>query len=318
MVPNSMSSHHSPSCWLHRVAVLTAVGTFLLILVGGGVTSNDAGMAFPDWPTSDGVLINPPGWWQQLDTRWEHGHRLIGWGVGMGAILVATLAWVSGASRGVRFAALGALLAIGLQGVMGGLRVTQISTSWAVVHGMWGQLCFSFVACVALATSAGWRASESRLADPGELGFLRRFSVVCTAALMMQLATGALTRHMNHGLMFHLFWAVVSACLVGRLGMGVLDAVKEWKWARRVSVAILMLVAIQFLLGMLTLLVTGGSSSKVISPSLAQWALPTAHVGVGSLVLASSVMLTVGLRRFVEVLTPCRSQISQSPTSAQR
>ena len=311
-----MPPYESLRRWLYRAAVLTAAGTFLLILVGGGVTSNDAGMAFPDWPTSDGVLINPPGWWQQLDTRWEHGHRLIGWAVGMGAILVAGLAWVARSSMGVRVAAVGALLAIGAQGIMGGLRVTQVSTTWAVIHGMWGQLCFSLVACVALATSAGWRACESRPAGSGELRLVRGLSGLCTAALIVQLATGALTRHTNHGLMFHLFWAVVSAFLVVRLGMGILGAVKDWKWARRVSAAMLVLVAIQFLLGMLTLLVTGGSSSQVISPSLAQWAIPTAHVGVGSLVLASSVVLTVGLHRFLEVATPCRSQISNSPASA--
>ncbi|MCH7702049.1 MAG: COX15/CtaA family protein [Planctomycetes bacterium] len=311
-----MPPHDTPSPWLHRVAVLTAVGTFLLILVGGGVTSNDAGMAFPDWPTSDGVLVNPPGWWQQLDTRWEHGHRLIGWAVGMGAILVASLAWTSRSSRGVRIAAVGTLLAIGVQGIMGGMRVTQISITWAVIHGIWGQVCFSLVACVALATSAGWRACESRPTDSAELALVRRLSGVCTAALLVQLATGALTRHVNHGLMFHLFWAVVSAFLLGRLGIGVLGAIKEWKWARRVSAAMLVLVAIQLLLGMLAFLVTGGSSSKVVSPTLAQWAIPTAHVGVGSLVLASSVILTVGLHRFLEVSTPCPSQISKSPSSA--
>ena len=39
---------------LHWFAVLTAVATFLLLGVGGLVTSHEAGMSVPDWPTSYG------------------------------------------------------------------------------------------------------------------------------------------------------------------------------------------------------------------------------------------------------------------------
>jgi heme a synthase len=38
--------------WLHRFAVLTALVTLALIGLGGLVTSHDAGMAVPDWPTT--------------------------------------------------------------------------------------------------------------------------------------------------------------------------------------------------------------------------------------------------------------------------
>ena len=60
------------------VAVALAVALLPLIVVGAGVTSKDAGMAYPDWPTSGGHLVNPPGWWQGEKTLWEHGHRLLG------------------------------------------------------------------------------------------------------------------------------------------------------------------------------------------------------------------------------------------------
>src|SRR5260370_1840505 len=45
------STHHP---WLNRFAWLTAAGTFLLIGLGGLVTSHEAGMSVPDWPTSYG------------------------------------------------------------------------------------------------------------------------------------------------------------------------------------------------------------------------------------------------------------------------
>ena len=40
--------------WLCRFAVLTAVVTFLLIGLGGLVTSHGAGMSVPDWPNTYG------------------------------------------------------------------------------------------------------------------------------------------------------------------------------------------------------------------------------------------------------------------------
>src|ERR1700723_782818 len=44
----------------HRFAVFTACATFVLILAGALVTSNDAGLSIPDWPTSLGAFRAPP------------------------------------------------------------------------------------------------------------------------------------------------------------------------------------------------------------------------------------------------------------------
>ena len=42
------------SAWLHRFAWFTAVATLFLICSGGMVTSKNAGLAVPDWPTTFG------------------------------------------------------------------------------------------------------------------------------------------------------------------------------------------------------------------------------------------------------------------------
>ena len=52
----SNPSHH---VWLHRYALLLAAATFCLIIAGALVTSNDAGLAVPDWPLSYGKLMPP-------------------------------------------------------------------------------------------------------------------------------------------------------------------------------------------------------------------------------------------------------------------
>ena len=62
----------NPALALYAKGVVAA--TFVLIFIGGLVTSHNAGMAVPDWPLSFGSL-NPEGWWGDLPVRLEHGHR---------------------------------------------------------------------------------------------------------------------------------------------------------------------------------------------------------------------------------------------------
>src|SRR2546425_6272598 len=42
--------------WLHRYAIFVAFATFILIIAGALVTSNDAGLSVPDWPTTFGSI----------------------------------------------------------------------------------------------------------------------------------------------------------------------------------------------------------------------------------------------------------------------
>lgn len=48
----------------HRFALSFATATFLLIIAGALVTSNDAGLSVPDWPTSFGSLWRLHPWWE--------------------------------------------------------------------------------------------------------------------------------------------------------------------------------------------------------------------------------------------------------------
>ena len=59
----------------------TLVWITFLLYAGGFTTSIRAGMAFLDWPLSNGS-INPEGWLENEDMMAEHSHRLLGplWG----------------------------------------------------------------------------------------------------------------------------------------------------------------------------------------------------------------------------------------------
>ncbi len=74
---------------VHRFAVFTACCTFLLLIAGALVTSNDAGLSVPDWPLSYGSLLPP----MVGGIFYEHGHRMIAAFVGMLSIVLAVWLW---------------------------------------------------------------------------------------------------------------------------------------------------------------------------------------------------------------------------------
>jgi len=75
----------------HRFAVFTACATFVLIIAGALVTSNDAGLSVPDWPTSFGSLYKIPN--MVGGVRFEHTHRMIAEFVGCLTIILAIWTW---------------------------------------------------------------------------------------------------------------------------------------------------------------------------------------------------------------------------------
>jgi heme A synthase len=66
---------------IHHFAVILASLTFVLIVAGAFVTSNDAGLAVPDWPTSFGSFYKAPPMTGGI--KFEHGHRMIAEAIGL-------------------------------------------------------------------------------------------------------------------------------------------------------------------------------------------------------------------------------------------
>ena len=82
---------------VHRLAVATCCVALLPIAIGTLVTTLRAGMAFADWPTSDGhsMLLYP---WlndvRNIDRFTEHGHRLAGMVIGITSIALVAVAYL--------------------------------------------------------------------------------------------------------------------------------------------------------------------------------------------------------------------------------
>jgi cytochrome c oxidase assembly protein subunit 15 len=283
-----------------------------LIVVGAGVTSKDAGMAYPDWPTSGGHLVNPPGWWQGEKTLWEHGHRLLGWTIGMLAIVSAVFCFRRGAT--LRILGLATLLAIAIQGVLGGIRVQAVSTPLAMVHGVWGQVCFCLACVVGLLTSRGWLESGAAVEARGAT-FFQRGTLVGTICVFLQLVTGAAQRHfgVREALIAHVLWAVVVILVLSWAAMWALEQYPHLALLAKLGRWLAVLVGLQMIFGGLAFLVTvmGGDW-----PVTLRWTAPSAHVLVGAMLLACVLMMTLSSRRLLRPIEdPARASLRAAATT---
>jgi len=181
---------------VHRVALLTAFSTFLLIVVGGLVTSKGAGMSVPDWPTTYGynMFLFPYSKWVG-GIFWEHSHRLIASGVGFLTLILAAVTFWKEKRTWVRWLAVAAVAAVILQGVLGGLRVTLYKDQIGIFHALLAQSFFGLVLVLAAVTSRGFLAGNwtgDAAAAP-----LRRLAVAALFLTYFQLGIAATIRHQH-------------------------------------------------------------------------------------------------------------------------
>jgi cytochrome c oxidase assembly protein subunit 15 len=191
---------------VHILALLTAAATFPLIFMGGLVTSHGAGMSVPDWPNSYGynMFLFPPRLWIG-GILYEHTHRLMGTVVGMLSIALVIVTWLKEERRWVKWLAAGTLLAVIVQGVLGGLRVVLVNLDIAIVHACFAQAFFCLAALVCVVTSRWWielgpKAEAPGLAVRGTGRGLVTAGMVAVIVIYLQLIAGAIMRHADAGL----------------------------------------------------------------------------------------------------------------------
>jgi len=267
----------------HRLAVLTAAATCVLIVFGGLVTNTGAALAVPDWPTTFGhnMFLFP---WSQMvgGVFYEHSHRLLGSLVGMLTLALAAVLW----PRGGRLRALGivAVVAVIAQGVVGGLRVVLLTDGLAMVHGPLAQGFFALIVAIALMTS-------ERMARPAPAldGATRGLTLAAATLVYLQIVFGALLTHVGR----------IDLHLVGALALFALVPVVTARLRRTgdavaapAARALLLLLAVQLLLGVGAYLARF-SAIWIPGGQVTMLALPVAHRLTGGLILAASVILAV-------------------------
>lgn len=201
---------------VQRFALLTCIVALLPITVGALVTTLKAGMAFADWPTSDGqnMLLYP--WLRDLrhtDKFVEHGHRLAGVLIGLVSTALVVVTFRNERRLWVRVGSAGILVAVIAQGLLGGMRVRMDQQVLAMTHsitgGLFFTLCFVFSLFVRRRGPAGCSVQPKVSAASFILGIVFPFVV------LSQYVLGGFFRHLGQMLHEH----IAGAILVSLLGL---------------------------------------------------------------------------------------------------
>ncbi len=196
----------------HWAAVLAAVFTLPLLYVGGTVTTYRVGMAVPDWPQTFGVNMFLYNFWNApFGVQVEHTHRLYGAAVGLATLLLCAWLFVHERRGWVKALAAAALAIVIVQGILGGFRVTQNSTTLAALHGCLGQVFFALTVALATTTGRDWLGDAEPTPDAKGV---RRLSLIVLALIVAQIALGAWVRHFS-GLAAAVFHGVVGTAILG-------------------------------------------------------------------------------------------------------
>lgn len=276
---------------VHQLAVATAVCTLALVSVGGMVTSQGAGLAVPDWPTSFGHgMFTFPFSKMVGGILYEHSHRLLGSLVGVLTLALVAVGWMRDRRPFMRRLTAFALLLVVVQGVLGGLRVVWVDVRLAMVHAVVAQVFFGLIVALAVVTSRGW--GEMRPRELANTSWLWPLTAGATAIVFLQLIFGALIRHSQLTVWLHVVGAM--AVLVA-LAMVCAEAMRNHADER----AVLASGQGMFLLGMVQLVVgvwvwvLRGDRLAGAPIGLLEATVPTVHVALGALVLGSCVALSL-------------------------
>ncbi|MCH7985809.1 MAG: COX15/CtaA family protein [Acidobacteria bacterium] len=289
--------------WLHRFAVSTAGATLLLIVAGALVTSNQAGLAVPDWPLSYGTWMPP----MVGGIFYEHGHRMIGASVGLLTIILALWLWRAERRSWLRRLGFIGVAAVVLQGVLGGITVLYL-LPWpvSVGHASLAQLFFCLTVSLALFTSKGWQEEAPPLAEE-RVPSLPRLSIATALAVFVQLVLGATVRHHVLGIVPHLLGAALVVVLVAWTVRRVFLHHNQ-KALRQPVKALAILTALQLALGMGSYLARLATADAP-QPQPLMVALTVAHVAAGALLLATSVVLALQTHRLFDQRSAVESRL---------
>ena len=333
---------------LNYFAIFTALAALILIGLGGLVTSNEAGLAVPDWPTTYGynMFLFPVSKWQG-GIFYEHTHRLMASAVGFLTGILAIWLWLKESRAWLRWLGIIACFLVALQGALGGLRVVALKDVIGVFHAGLAQSFLAVLCAIALFTSRWWRNFQPTIADAAERSGVRRLLLGTTLVIFTQLMIAATMRHQHAGLAipdfplaYHKVWPAMDDASVQSYNANRADFLGEKAITafqiglqmvhRLVALLILCLVIWSALktrrqlgarhpVARLALVWLGLIGLQVVLGATTIWSnkavvVTTAHVVVGALSLVTGALLTIVSFR---VLIPARAAEPVADKSAQ-
>jgi cytochrome c oxidase assembly protein subunit 15 len=277
---------------LHTWSILLAFCTLLLVVAGGLVTSRDAGLSVPDWPLSYGKLMPP----MEGGILYEHGHRMVATTVGLFTIVSLFLILRFEKRRWMKWLGVTALVAVIIQGVLGGLTVLYLLPWWiSSAHACLAQLFFSTTVAIAIFTSDWWLRGAAAI-DEDPRYPIRGLSLAAPLCVLGQLALGAAARHKAIGSIYHICGSPIITGVILWMAIRILLHYAANRELRVAATALVGITFTQVFLG-LAAYMSRLAYADAVQPMPVMVTFTVLHVAVGALTLAASVVLAILVRR---------------------
>src|ERR1700737_4335058 len=224
----------------HWFAVFVAFATFCLLIAGALVTSNDAGLSIPDWPTSFGSFNVPP---LHGGIKFEWSHRAIAGSIVLLTISIAAWTWFVDRRRWMKWLGIAALGTVITQAILGGLTVLLFQPPWvSSAHAAVAQTFFCIAVAIAVFTGRRWVQEQPRTELDQRRPALFTLTLLSIFVLYVQLILGAMFRH--HGLSWwpHVINAAVVAIVLAWTAVRAISVYPELDAVRRPAITMLALM----------------------------------------------------------------------------
>jgi cytochrome c oxidase assembly protein subunit 15 len=301
-----------------------ACATLVVITAGALVTSNDAGLSVPDWPTSFGYLVKAPHFVGGV--RYEWSHRMVAGTLVSLTLAIALWTFLVETRRWLRWLAVGAFCTVIAQATLGGLTVLFFQPPWlSTAHATVAQTFFCIAVAIALFTGRQWvkdpekdRPQRDQLRVELDARRPTLFTLTCLSivVLYVQLILGGMFRH--HGMSWwpHVLNAVVVSFVLAWTAIRAISVYSNIDAIRRPAIVMLSLLITQLCLGFTAFLTRVAWGQDAAQPELPMVASTVAHVAVGALLLATTVVLAIQVWRNIPVALAERVPLAQRDASA--
>ncbi len=295
--------------------MFTACAAFVVIMAGALVTSNDAGLSVPDWPTSFGYLVKVPHFVGGI--RYEWSHRMVAGTLVSLTLAIAIWTLLVERRRWLRWLAVGAFCTVIAQAILGGLTVLLFQPpAVSTAHATVAQTFFCIAVAIALFSGRKWVEEQPRIEFDQRRPSLFTLTLLSIFVLYVQLILGGMFRH--HGMSWwpHVLNAVIVSFVLAWTAVRALSVYSEIEAVRRPAILMLSLLITQLCLGFTAFLTRVAWGRNAVQPELPMVVSTVAHVAVGALLLAATMILSIQVWRHVPVAFEERVSREQRDASA--
>jgi cytochrome c oxidase assembly protein subunit 15 len=234
--------------------------------------------------------------------KFEHGHRMVAEFVGLLTICLAIWTWRSEKRRWMKFLGLAAIATVIAQGILGGITVLfYLPPAISSAHAALAQTFFCITVSIAVFTSHRWVEEIPQVEFDARRPSLVTLTLVSIFVLYAQLILGAMFRHKGMSWWPHVLHAAVVAIVLAWTSIRALTQYSKIEAVRIPAITMLSLMIAQLCLGFTAFLTRVAWGKDAAQPELPMVISTVAHVAVGALLLATTVVLAIQVWRHVPV-----------------